>query len=122
MEITNPLGCGITCPLRFTSAQDFATSEGRDLVKSDLMQLLGTVEGEVPWRPALGTRLSRLRHRSNTQALGALARVEVDRAVSRFEPRIRVKSVSLPKALDSKMDLHLDYEVAGKTDATKTTF
>jgi phage baseplate assembly protein W len=122
MNTPNQLGFGITCPFRFTSSQDFATAEGRDLVKSDLVQLIGIEEGEVPWNPSLGTRLNRLRHRANTQALGALARVSVDRAVSRFEPRIRVKSVSSPKPIDNKSELHIDYEVAGKPDTTKATF
>jgi phage baseplate assembly protein W len=118
----NSLGFGIACPFRFTSSQDFATAEGRALVKSDLLELLGIATGEVPWRPNLGTRLNRLRHRSNTQALGALARVEIDRAVSRYEPRIRAKSVSSTKPIDNKTELHLEYEVAGKTDTAKTTF
>lgn len=122
MNTPNQLGCGIACPFRFTSAQDFANAEGVDLVRSDLMELMGIEEGEVPWRPDLGTRLNRLRQRSNTQALGALARVSIDRAVSRFEPRIRVKAVSSPKPINNKMELDLEYEVAGKPDTAKATF
>ena len=118
----NSLGCGIVCPFRFTSSQDFATAEGPTLVKSDLLELVGIESGEVPWRPDLGTRLNRLRHRSNTQALGALARVSVDQAVSRYEPRIRVKSVSMPRPIDNKTEIHVEYQVSGKTDTARSNF
>lgn len=120
--VPDSLGFGIVLPFRRTSDQDFATAGGPELVKSDLLQLLGTVQGEVPWRQKLGTRLTRLRHRANTQALAALARVEVDRAIARYEPRVRVRSVTSPRPAANKLEIAIDYEVANRPDTAKTSF
>ena len=121
----DPLGFGVLCPLRLTSTQDFATASGADLVKSDVMQLLGTVQGELPWRPDFGTRLTRLRHRQNTGALADLARIDVARALAKYEPRVRLRSVVSPAPSGptaNRRELHVHYEVTGKVDTAKTSF
>ena len=121
----DPLGFGVACPFRFTSTQDFATAAGGDLVKSDVMQLLGTVQGELPWRPDFGTSLTRLRHRQNTGALADLARIDVARALARYEPRVRLRAVTSPAASGpaaARRELHVAYEVSGRVDTARTTF
>jgi phage baseplate assembly protein W len=122
VDSVSPLGYGLICPFRFTSAQDFASADGRELVRSDLLSLIGVEQGEVPWNPRLGVRLERLRHRAGSRALSALVRVEVDRAISSNDPRVRVKSVTaVGSPAGSKLELHVSYETAGQKDSATTT-
>jgi len=129
MRVTIPtvdqLGCGLTCPFRFTSTQDFASASSTIGVKSDVQELLGIVQGEVWWRQGLGTRLTRLRHRANTGALADLARIDVARALATYEPRVKLRAVYSPAPLaaaPTKREIHVHYEVAGRPDVAKTTF
>ena len=125
MSVRDVTGIGVGCPFRFTSTQDFATATGDVLVKSDVGQLLGTVQGELWWRPTLGTRLTRLRHRKNTRALADLARIDVAQAFARYERRVRLRSVTSPPATAAtanRRELHVTYEMAGKAETVRTEF
>lgn len=125
MTTTNQLGYGIICPFHFTSEQDFSCGGGRELVNSDLKQLVGIEQGEVAWRQGIGTRMNRLRHRSNSAALSSLARVDVGHAIALFEKRARLKSVQAEKFSGDKANqiaLTINYEVASNTDKTKVVF
>ncbi len=120
----DPLGNGIVCPFRFTSKQDFVSASGKVLVRSDVGELVGIEKGEIFWRPDLGTPVSRLRHRANTQAIADLARVDVARALARYEPRVRLRSVTSPMPAagsPSKRELSINYEVNRQQDNVKTT-
>jgi phage baseplate assembly protein W len=119
---SNRLGYGLLAPFRFTSAQDFAAGGGTELGKSDLLELVDVEQGEVWWRAKQGTRLNRLRHRSNSRAIGALARVSIEQAVAAFDRRIRITGVTAAGGSDNKTELHIAYTTAGKPDKVKTTF
>ena len=112
----NPLGCGIVRPFRRTARGDFANDCGEILVRSDLGQLLGIVLGEVPWRTGLGTRIYQLRHRANTQALGELARVEIEEAIRKYEPRVALLDVSadpIQVGTENRIELRIRYRIGG---------
>lgn len=90
----DPYGTGIVRPFRRGSA-DFVTASGIPEVMSCVGQLLGTDLGSIPWRPRFGTRLTRLRHKSNSPALAAIARVDVDDAIRQWEPRATITDLDV---------------------------
>ena len=117
---SDPLGFGLVCPFRYTSERDFATAAGKPLVGFDLEELLGTVPGEIRWRPSFGTNVSKLRMRPNTGALSELARIEVQRAVAKLEPRIAVADVSATRDAKNMTTIKVAYKV-GVERETRTT-
>lgn len=110
----DPLGFGVSRPFKRSVGQDFETAFGVPLVNSDVGQILGTSPGELRWRPSFGTPLSRLRHQNNSPALAEITRVHVERALARWEPRIRVLGIDadpVAKGSENRIELHLSYQV-----------
>jgi Bacteriophage baseplate protein W len=67
--------------------------EGPEKVRQSLVILLETEPGERLMRPAFGCGLRRYLMKPNTAATRALIRQDVERALSAFEPRIRLQGV-----------------------------
>ncbi len=111
------LGFGLACPFRFTSERDFATASDKALVGSDLDELLGTEPGEIRWDPSRGTKLAKLRQRPNTGALSELARIEVERAIASYEPRIAVAAVAATRDAKNRTTVKVAYKVAGERES-----
>lgn len=85
------LGGGLMRP--FYRAQDFTHGTGVPEIMSNVGQVIGTEPGTMPWRTEFGCRLQTLRHRPNTPALRELARLNVERALSKWEPRAQLTKV-----------------------------
>jgi uncharacterized protein len=87
---------GILMPLRRDRQRDFAAAGGEALVRAAVQQILGTIgasdftQGELPWRTTFGSLLFLLRNQKNDLALQELARVYVQEALARWEPRVVV--------------------------------
>jgi len=100
------LGFGILRPLRRDKKNDFAAAGGEALVRSAVGQILGTLaatdftQGEIPWRPELGSALHLLRHQKNDAVLQELARVHVADALKRWEPRVQLTAVQVSRERD----------------------
>jgi phage baseplate assembly protein W len=89
-------------------------------VRSAVAQVLGTVgasdftQGELPWRTEFGSLLHLLRHQKNDVALREMAKVYVQDALRRWEPRIMVTRLDAERLDDSqgsKLVLRLRYNV-----------
>lgn len=99
------LGFGPLRPFRRDLRSDFVADGGEAAVQSAVGQILGTVgaspstDGELPWRPELGSLLTRLRHQKNDAVLQELARVYVVEALQRWEPRVIVSAVSVARTM-----------------------
>lgn len=116
-ERTNfdPLGFGLVRPFARTSTSDFASRSGEDLVRATVGQILGTAIGELPWRPNFGTTLSKLKHMRNTSQLPELARLSIQEALARWEPRVTISDISAePVSIgnENKVLLSIAYRVA----------
>lgn len=113
------LGVGLLHPFRRDLKSDFASGTGSDLVTSNVRQILGTKggtaarAGEVRWRSRFGSQLHTLRHASNNPAFQELARLYVVDPLRRWEPRARVKQVSLERL---QTDSRRGYQVHVKYD------
>ena len=88
-SLKNRLGSG----LKFPIVGNFEPQEGLDLLLEDIQQLLLTIPGERPMRPAFGCNLRNQIWENMTVAAddGSAA---IKEALTRFEPRITVDGVT----------------------------
>jgi phage baseplate assembly protein W len=116
-------GTGLARPFR-RAAGRFATATGYEKVMQSVEQVLGTPIGRLPWRASFGCRLFRLRHMANTVYRQELARVDVQDALQRWEPRCRVRAVTLSAPSEnsrSLLDVEVLVEIDGKVTVVKRT-
>lgn len=103
------LGHGLLRPFRRDEKNDFANAPGQPLIKANIGQILGTkaastiTQGEIPWRTDAGSLVYLLKHGGNV-AIDSAARVYVQDALRKYEPRIEVLGVALsePKNLQDR--------------------
>lgn len=122
------LGRGIDTPFR-RGANDFASSEGIDHIRSLVANVIGTrsqadiggesqISGELPWRTDFGSLLHLLRHKNNTVLVAELARVHVADALARWVPQVRFREVetSIGNDLNGEptvLHMRVRYDVIG---------
>src|SRR5215210_461177 len=88
------LGKGWAVPLRPDERSGKIEYEsGPEKVRQAMRIILDTEPGERLMRPAFGCGLRRYLMKPNTAATRALIRQDVERALSAFEPRIRLQGV-----------------------------
>jgi phage baseplate assembly protein W len=110
------LGRGLIRPFRRAKDGDFASATGVELVQSAVGLVLGTTcgsevtQGELPWRTEFGTLLQQLRLRANSPALAELARNRVATALARWVPSVRVRTVTVTRAIDT-LSLRIVYDI-----------
>lgn len=97
--MTSFLGKGITHPLRRLNG-DIVSAEDEELVNSCVRQVIGTRQGELRWRRAFGSKLQLLRFASNNDVLQDVAATYIEDALTAWEPRILIRSVTT-KRVDS---------------------
>lgn len=111
----DPLGFGMVRPVRRVSTNDFASASGDALIRAAVGQILGTAIGEVPWRPKFGTRLNKLRHLRNVAALPELAKISIQEALQRWEPRVTIKELTSQRVgvgTENQVLLSLTYQIS----------
>jgi phage baseplate assembly protein W len=111
-----PYGYGLLLPFRRTSSNDFLAGGGEALIRAAVRQILGTVRGELPWRPRFGAGLWNLRHLRNSEALPELARIAIQDSLRRWEPRVEVVEVTaapIQKGMENQISLSLVYRFSG---------
>ena len=116
-------GTGLARPFRRAGGR-FVVASGQEKVVQCVEQVLGTPVGRLPWRASFGCRIFRLRHMGNTVYRQELARVDVQDALTRWEPRCRVLSVVLSAPSDNArnlLDLTATVEIKGKVIPVKKT-
>jgi phage baseplate assembly protein W len=94
---TEPYGRGVVAPMRRGVGGDFQTSTGVPLLKASVHQIVTTQPGDLVHRPEFGVDLDQFRHRNITPALGMAAASEIVMAISIYEPRVTISSVSVTK-------------------------
>jgi phage baseplate assembly protein W len=91
------LGRGLLQPLQRLGAGDFISSSGIPLVRAAITQLIGTLKGEIRWRPSVGTRLAKYKHKPNTDGLAELISTELEASIKLYEPRISTVQVTVTR-------------------------
>jgi len=101
------IGKGLITPF-LRASNDIQNSDSIDVIQSNISQILGTRKndevkaGELPWRDDFGSLLYELRHVQNDVIAQELAKVHVIDAISRWEPRVRIKRVFLDRVKDKE--------------------
>ena len=111
------LGTGWSFPPTFSKAgaNVLMTSDEDDIQKS-IEILLSTTIGERFLQPDYGCNLENYVFEPMNATVQTLIRVTVRNAIITFETRINLLSVSLDSTTyinDGRIDIHVDYEVAG---------
>lgn len=116
------LGAGLIRPFQRDGKSDFANTTGVALVQAAIGQILGTqassdfAQGELPWRPEFGSLLHTLWHSKNDEALAEVAQAYVVDAITRWEPRVRLKQVVVARDVsagrtDNVLSIRLKYDI-----------
>ena len=104
-------GHGIVTPLQRLGG-DFNTASGVELVRSCLLFLLGTRQGDVPWRPGFGTAVERQRLKNMSDEDLEVLRISLETAVARHEPRVQLLGLEVEKQ-QTELRIHLTWRLAG---------
>ena len=111
MPILDFLGQGLARPFRRAGA-DLARADGEALVRSAVAQVLGTEQGELPWNPRFGSRITTYRHQNMDEVMEALVKTEVQAALAVWEPRIQVLEVAATRVRnDNRLDVSLTWAI-----------
>jgi uncharacterized protein len=112
------LGRGIAFPPRIGEDGRWAWSEGPDNVRESIKVILQTGLEERVRRSGFGTELRRLLFQPNTASTHRLMEEDVRQALERWEPRIRLESVSAAARPDrpEAADLTITYTLVVSGD------
>lgn len=84
----NFLGFGPIAPLRRLGGADFVMGDGIALVQSTIRQIIGTVVGELKWKPGFGVDIASKRNKINNDAVATQLKNDLSAAIKLWEPRI----------------------------------
>jgi phage baseplate assembly protein W len=85
-------------------------ADGPQKVAQSIEIILDTEPGERVMRPAFGCGLRRYLMAPNTNATRALIRLDVERALTQFEPRVRIREIRVEPGDDPALVLiHIGY-------------
>ncbi len=106
LTVTNFLGSGWHFPVApETTSHELKYLQGPDKVRQSIWIILQTEPGERIMRPQFGCGLRRYLMQTNTAATRALIRHDIERALSLWEPRIKVEEVSVVPGDDPSLVL-----------------
>lgn len=94
-------GRSLNVPFLRDGRRDFAATEGIELLRRQVEQVLATecnpdgTGGEMPWRTAFGVPLHLVRHRANTHVLRALVQTWLRDALVRWVPNAELVLVEV---------------------------
>ncbi len=111
------LGRGISFPLRINIQGELKTDSGDRNLEESIATILNTKLGERVYRPNFGCRLSDLTFAPMNPQTILLARIYVEEALNRWEPRIKVTGVyAEPDPIKGRLDLKIQYQINENSD------
>ena len=111
------LGRGISFPLRINVQGELKTDSGDRNLQESIATILNTKLGERVYRPNFGCRLSELTFAPMNPQTILLARIYVEEALNRWEPRIKVTGVyAEPDPIKGRLDLKIQYQIKENND------
>jgi len=111
------LGRGISFPLRINVQGELKTDSGDRNLAESIATILSTKLGERVYRPNFGSRLSDLTFAPMNPQTILLARIYVEEALNRWEPRIIVTGVyAEPDPIKGRLDLEILYRLKDHHD------
>ena len=117
------LGTGISFPLKINVQGELKTDSGDRNLTDSIATILSTKMGERVYRPNFGSRLSELTFFPMNPQTILLARIYVEEALNRWEPRIKVTGVyAEPDPIKGRLDLKILYEIKGNHDKRSVVY
>ncbi|OLR92392.1 GPW/gp25 family protein [Actinokineospora bangkokensis] len=112
------VGRGWAFPLGVTANGTIAAVSGARKLEQAMTLVLSTYPGERPFRPRFGSRLRDFVYESASAVVFARIEQEVRDALTLWEPRTEVRSVTVYPSPDQDHLLHIDiaYVVKGEND------
>lgn len=122
LTLKKSLGTGWNFPVIPTSrSREMLLVSGPDKVRQSIWIILETEPGERLMRPAFGCGLRRYLMKPNTSATRALMQRDIERALSTWEPRIRLEGISVNPGEDPSMVI-IDINYKHLRDGTAGNF
>jgi phage baseplate assembly protein W len=111
------LGRGISFPLKINVQGELKTDSGDRNLEASIATILDTKLGERVYRSNFGSRLSELTFAPMNPQTILLARIYVEEALNRWEPRIKVIGVyAEPDPTKGRLDLKILYQIKDSYD------
>ena len=107
------LGVGWSFPVARDEEGRFRSAEFEESIRQSIRIILSTAKGERVMRPDFGCGLQDLVFAVNNATTQGLAESEVEEALLRWEPRIRVENVRAESAGErgEMLEISIDYRV-----------
>ena len=113
---------GISFPLVRGDSGLFQTKTGLDLIKGNILQILGTIPGERVMEPEFGSRVPELIFDHLDMGTLVLAKAYTVDAIKRWEPRIDLLRADVkPNPEGASMIIHLEYRYKETSEYGETT-
>ena len=99
-------------------SDDLISVKDKAAIAQSITALLLTVKGERPFRPDLGSNISRMLFEPLDYGSAGLIRGEIANCLAKYEPRITVDNIRCtPNDEDNGYDIELSYIIVGRDDA-----
>ena len=99
-------------------SDDLVQVKDKAAIAQSITALLLTVKGERPFRPDLGSNITRMLFEPLDYGSAGLIRGEISNCLAKYEPRITVDNIRCtPNELDNGYDVELSYFIVGRDDA-----
>jgi len=123
MDNGNVYGRGVAFPVRVGGDGRLAWSAGADNVRESIQVILLTQPGERLQLPEFGGGLRRFLFEPNTVATRRLVQHEIEQALQRWEPRLKLRSVSVAADPDDERSAlaTIDYELVATSSVEQAT-
>jgi phage baseplate assembly protein W len=106
------LGRGWAFPFHFDPASGgVALSEYEENIRQSITLIIGTKPGERPMLPEFGCGIHQFLFAPNTRATGNMIAFHVEKALLRWEPRIKVEGVKASTGRDGEVRVEVDYRI-----------
>jgi uncharacterized protein len=118
------IGRGLAFPLRTSATGSVALVHGRTELEEAIRLIVATAPGERPMRPEFGCRIhDHVFAPINDTTIGTIS-FEVERAVTRWEPRVDVERVNVyaDDEIDGLLYIDLVYRVKETNDERNLVF
>jgi hypothetical protein len=101
---------GIAFPLQVSPKAFPAPAEDDALIKQSLVQIIMTLKGERVMRPEFGSGALSYIFENSNEELSSLIRFDIASALSKYEPRVLVRSIDVARQ-ESLVSVQVNYLV-----------
>jgi len=117
MSSTNIIGKGWKFPIRVNAKGSISYSEGPDRIQDAIWIILATAVGERVMREDFGAGINDYVFQPNSDVVRAQIAAAVSAALTKWEPRIKLVSVSARQgAQPSEVQIVIDYQISSTNE------